>query len=100
MLISSLFDHLSELYNLPPRASLLMAVSYEIGTTACLDAEIDFISRTSEAFQDLNTRMGGELCNDTLCTDLVIKVLCGESGVIPGQIVAILEVTIPDCIQR
>ena len=84
-----------------PRDSLLMAVSYEIGTIACQDAEIDFKARTRQAFKDLNSRTFpvGEICGDTDCTDLTINVLCGQTG-LQEQVVAILEVTIPDCIHR
>ena len=76
-----------------------MAVSYEIGTIACKDAEIDFIARTKKAFSNLTNLAQGEICTDANCNDLTINVLCGQTG-LQDQVVAILEVTIPDCVNR
>ena len=92
---------ISDVSSTAPRDSLFMAVSYEIGTIACRDAEIDFKARTRQAFADLNIRMAGvnELCGVSDCSDLTINVLCGQTG-LQDQVVAILEVTIPDCIHR
>ena len=77
-----------------------MRVVYQIGTRACEAAEINFLGRVLEKFVFLNDQMNNELCATAACLDLMIKITCGNFSGINDDTVSVLEVTVPDAIQR
>ena len=90
--------YISEQDSLPARAKLTMRVAYTIATTTCESALINFNGRIFEQFnKQLNDRMNGELCNKVNCSDLNVDIECGQAQ---DDTISLVEVTIPDCVQK